>query len=374
MSSTLVVDEKEDALTAVSNYQARKLLACHRDGDFDVGTKIIRSLTRAEVGELLRDTNGPKLWDRLALTAAAAHQHPSVVAGANSDNVFNFWTGAAERPSDVNADGFRKDLCATAVEVLTLNPGKYAVNPDHVRKDYFPVFGLLRDNADFQADMRIALGKKRAKSYLGVNYYKGIRSLASIGEKDVLLVLEAIAQDRGSQCEDDGYGATVDVINLVTDPRDFVDLILQKAPILKINLTTEDALRIAYVLYYKRYEYVNAALDLRNKAAAILGNEPEYTPVEASMVDRGLTLHDRHCMHYGTDVMSAYVATAQQLGFTLGQRVYFVDERGLNQEGTLLTFRPSTRSTRIVAMVSCLDNMKEPYLVQLIQPVEPAIK
>lgn len=369
--SSLVVNQKEDSLTNIGSYQARKLLACHRDGDLDVASKVMCSLTRAEIGELLRDEDGPQQWDRLALTVPAPHQYPKVGASATPDNVFNFWAGAANEQANSNVANFRKDLCATAVEVITLNPNKYTTKPDHVQNDYFTVFGLLRDNADFQSDMRAALGKKRAQSYLAVNQYKGIRSLATIREKDILRMIEAIVQDHGGQCEDNGYGAIVDVINLVNDPRDFVDLMLKKAIVLQMSLTVEDALKIAYVLYSKRYEYINAALDLRGRAAAILEKMPEYTAVETSMKSTGLTLHDRHCLHYGLELMRKYIATAASLGFTLGQLVYFVDERGVDQPGTLVTLRPSSKSSKIVALVACSDGIKEPYLVQLIQPVSP---
>jgi hypothetical protein len=362
MSGSLVADESSD-LTGVQSYQARKLLICQRDGNTDVATKNTSALMRAEIGELLRDPSGPEKWSKLALGIAAPHQQPSALATTGPNNVFDYWAGAAMLTAPGNK-GFREDLCAAAVEVIERNPGKYTAGQHNWEHNYTAVAELLGANQDFQNDMRIALGSRRVKSYLGLVHYSGIRSLASVSEKDVLRIIEAIAQDCGTRSDEPGYGPVIDSINAVKDPRSFVDQVQKKATSLQINLTIEDALKIAYVLYYKRYEYVSAALDLRKRAAAILGTTPQYTLEEAAMVVAGLTLHDRHCLVYGRDLMERYVSIARGLGFTLGEKVYFSDN-GQRKDGILVALRPSKSSSKIVAMVNCPDKLLEPYLVQL---------
>ncbi len=358
MRGSLFADKSLD-LTDVQSYQARKLLVCHRDGDVDVASQKNVTLTRAEIGELLRDADGPKKWSKLALGIAAPHHQVS----ASPDNVLDYWAGSAMLKAPGNK-GFREDLCAAAVEVIKRNPGKYTADTTNLEHDYTAVANLLSANQDFQSDMRIVLVSRRANSYLGVVHYSGIHSLATVSEKDVLRIIEAIARECGIQSTEPGYGSVIDTINTVKDPRLFIDLVQKKANSLQISLTIDDALKIAYVLYYKRYEYVSAALDLRKRAAAILEVEPQYTLEEAAIVIAGLTLHDRHCLVYGRDLMDRYVSAARQLGFTLGEKVYF-SERGTPREGILVALKPSSLSSRIVAMVNCPDKLREHDLVQL---------
>lgn len=371
--SDLVISESTAALTELTDYRARKLLLKQRDGKL---FEHQRGLTRDEIGDLLVRSDGVSSWEQFTMGLQLPHHNRKYIASIKADDVFSHWLGACISATGAMGDPFRRDLCDLAVEVISKEPAKYAVNPDHYQRDYFAVYQLLDKNADFQTAMKIALMMKKLNSYVAMTNYQGVGRLSSIGLKDAMALVRAMAQDL--ECtRDDGYAEIIEILDAIPDPRAFIEAAMIKATALGLKLTMPDVLRLAYVFYYKRYEYLNVTLDLRRRAAAILSAEPQFTPTEAAMADANLNLHDYYLLQHGLPKIEKYVATAKAKGFQINQRVYFTDPKdGGDKDGILITFRTSSRAPNdILAVVQCTDSLHDVPLNQLIAPTsDPAVE
>lgn len=369
MSDTLVVDESTAELTEIKDYRARKLLTVQRDGKLSAHA---RDLSRGEIQDLLTQPGAAQVWERFSLNLQLVHHNPRYIHSITAGQVLNHWVGATA--AEATGDFFRGDLCAAAFEIISNNQEKYPVDSKPFSTDYFLVHTLMLGNPDFQQAMMEAIARKKINSYVALTSYKGIRALASLSAKQVLTLMKAMAEAYATIRENDGYAEILEVLDACADPRQFVELAIAKATELGMKLDIKDALKLAYLFYYKRYEYLQVTLDLRNRAAKILSTKPQFTPTEEAIIKANLNLHDHHVMQYGEYVITGCSDYAATRGFSRGQLVYFPSlDHTSDREGTLVTFRPS-RSTPggIVVIVQCDDGLHDIPLDQLISPTDPA--
>lgn len=369
MSDSLVVDERTAELTKINDYRARKLLTVQRDGKLSTHA---RDLSRGEIQDLLTQPNASQVWEHFVLNLQLVHHNPRYINSITAEQVFSHWVGATA--AEATGDFFRGDLCTVAAEIISENQVKYPFDPKTYSTDYFLVHKLMLGNPDFQQAMIEALARKKINSYVALTSYKGIRGLASFTAKQVLTLMKAMAESQATIRENDGYSEILEVLDGCGDPRQFVELAIAKATELGMKLEITDALRLAYLFYYKRYEYLQVSLDLRSRAAKILSTNPQFTPTEAAMIEANLNLHDHHVMQYGEYTIRKCSEFAATRGFQRGQLVYFPSlDHTSDKEGTLVTFRPS-RSTPggIVVIVQCADGLHDIPLDKLIPPTDPA--
>lgn len=334
----------EDPLDGIGR-QGKKLLDAQLTGKFPKDDP--RIMTRNEIERLLCDSDAEEIWMKDALKLALPHAYYSV----GTDEITANFLGNASVPSRARKH-YGTLVCNIAADVLVANPG---IDVDHepasLRNNLDAVLALHQSNEHFRVMLQDFINARYLDSYVAKNKYgPALASLAVRGE-DVLSLIASL----DSNANPDGilqFGSIVRVQEAIPDPRHFAERLILTATELGLEIGMTDVMNVAYILYQKRFEYVQAALDLRHRIGIITGSPKADSDIEQAMATTEFSSHQRNILLYGKAIVESATNEARKLGLALGHAVHIDPPQPNRKAGTIVSFHPAKNPGQFLAEVN----------------------
>ncbi len=332
----------KDPLAGIGR-QAGKLLDAQRTGKFPKVTPGV--LARNEIEGLLRDPDAEQKWIEHALHLQLPHAREDMLPDEITTNLL----GGASFPSTKRH--YLPLVCDLVAATLSAHPELDIPASEMPGNNLNAIIALYKSNKDFSTALHHMVNAKYLDSYVAKRRYgPGLASLPVRGE-DVITLISSLDPEASA----DGllqFGSIIRVQKAMPDPRHFAEKLLLAAAQRDLACSIGDAVSVAYILYQKRFEYMQAVLDLRQRIGAITGQARESTPVEKAIVATEFSSLQKNILVYGKAKVEQAISTARRLGMLMEQTVYIDPPQANRRAGTITSLRPGNEENKFVVEVT----------------------
>ncbi len=337
------VSKIKDPLAGIGR-QASKLLEAQKTGHFPKETPSL--MARSEIERLLREPAAEQLWIKEALRLQLPHAKYPI----HPDEITSTFLGGAILAS--TKKHYIPLVCNLAADALTAHPEVAGQqNPDQLRNNLDAVIALYESNQLFKEVLHSFINAKYFDSYVAKSKYgPGLASLVVRGE-DILALIASLDPNAST----DGilqFESIVHVQKAMPDPRHFSESIIAAAAKQGLVISMHDVMSVAYILYQKRFEYMQAALDLRQRIGLITGSERVLSDIEQAIATTEFSSHQKNILLYGKVKIELAIKEAGRLGLELEQTVYIDPPQQSRREARITSFLPSSQHDRFIVEVT----------------------
>lgn len=330
--------------------QASKLLHAQSRGRFPQAESSI--LTRSEVEILLRDPSAEQKW----VGHTVALQLPHSRHETRSDEITSAFFGGASLPA--TRKHYIPLVCDLAADALAAHLEVAVQKPDQLRTSFEATKALYESNPKFKEILHDFINAKYLDSYVAkLKYGLGLASLSVRGE-DILSLIASLDPEANADAFLQ-FGSIIRVQKAIPDPRHFAEKLVAVAAEKSVQIDIQDVMCVAYLLYQKRFEYIQAVLDLRQRIGLVTNSVRESSAVERAMASTDFSLHQRNILLYGKAQIELAIIAARRLGMALEQTVHIDPPQANRKAGTIIGIRPSSYPARYTVEVRVEGEVKK---------------